>query len=239
MRLATVAWCAALAAAGCGGIRVEATTWRPAREVSAPAPVRSVRIVPDADAVVTSLPDWRAEGLGDADWLMVGGRDDGEVWYALLRFDLSALEGVTSIESATLELPRRTEPPMPELGYESRYAVLHVIDPWEEATVSWIRAPRVAEEPVARVVSPAGTGALDVADLTEWVSRAHAAGAERVSIAVLPGRDHPYARRLWGSREALGADDEPEANAWAAPRLVVVAGEPPPRSSVAERARDR
>ena len=113
----------------------------------------------------------------------------------------------------------------------------HVVESFEEGTITWMAPPRVYPEPVAVFVVAPGIGGMQPAsytvDLTAHVAAALAGGAQQLSLAILPDDAVLAYRRLWNSRETLPED--PFTASPLGPVLEVVFGAPPASLTAAER----
>lgn len=188
--------------------------------VPAEAPAE-FRIGADADAVVHSVPAWKRERLGDAEWLLAGASPArGAHWLTYLRFDLTVVPPGTRPASAVLGLPLDGTHDAP-VGY-----AVHVVHgEWDEARIRWTDQPLVATEAIARL---GGAGEVDQAEVTHAVDAALTAGRASISFVIVPDDPWRAARRRWVSREASGA-----AEAQRMPNLRIVSGDPPPPLSAA------
>jgi hypothetical protein len=145
-------------------------------------------------------------GAGGADLATLGRTRDGGA-LALLRFDVRLPPEAVLLEAYVL-LERA-----PDVEADPVFIDLHaarILDPWDSASVSWARAPRLEEvgAPITRVSAPAGPLVrLEVRDLVQrWRRR----GRDDFGVAVVAdGTSATGVAFAWRARETVS--DPPAA----------------------------
>jgi hypothetical protein len=119
----------------------------PATTMSPAAQTQSIRVEPAADRCVISAPptvdleDCGDDGTWGVGFVPVagGGEGEGSIYRALVRFDLPALPAGATLVTATLSA-YTFEPPDHSESLATT-SVKRIIDPWDEATVTWENQP--------------------------------------------------------------------------------------------------
>lgn len=228
-----VAWAAlgvGLALAGCGGIRVDGTTWRPASVPVFAVDVGTATLSPTHDQLVTTCMECDLSRVDSLDYLVAGADEAGREWQAWLRFDLTVLGEVDAIGRATLVLPSVAGPSLPGGVDRATFVVRPVADPWDGTPLRRERAPRLSDRAVATIdVTELPAGEPWRVDVTEAVVVALQAGRPTVTLAIVPEATEIDFRWRLASTEAGGLDDER-----ATPQLRIEPG-PAPRPTPAAR----
>jgi hypothetical protein len=210
-------------AAGCGGLRVDGTTWREPRALAFDLAVKSFDISPTHDQLVTTCRECDLRRVHDLTYLLAGADEAGREWQAWLRFDLSALNGMDDLSRATLVLPGIEGATLTRSCDRALFEVRPVADNWNGETLLHQRRPRLSSRTVATVDVEIGVaGGSHQIDVTEAVQVALVAGRSSITFAIIPSDLDVDARWRFASVEAGESTDVAVT-----PRLVVEQGTSP------------
>jgi hypothetical protein len=181
---------------------------------------RRLLFAPVDAAYVPRNPCCGDDGAGALDLATLGRTRDGGA-LALLRFDVRLPPEAALLEAYVL-LERATDVDADPVLIDLHAA--RVVDPWDSASVTWARAPRLEEvgAPITRV--SAGSGPLVRLEVRDLVQRWRRRGHDDFGVAVVAdGTSATGVAFAWRARDAasapVGTETKAETRPEAGPRL--------------------